>query len=143
MSADGMIWSAEADLERAVLESLRSDGDVQAIFGNPARIFDDETEQPAFPYAELERHGVEPRNISGSAGQAHTLTISTRSRDGGREEAKAALGTLRAAANRMTLALTGQRTVLVQPVYSDVMRAPDLRSFRGVLRIRIITEEAS
>lgn len=142
MSADGMMWSAEAALERAFLVALRADADVQAVFGNPARIFDDESPEPVFPYAELERHEVEDRGTSGKAGQAHTLTLSVRSRDDGRAGAKAALGALRAASERAEVALMGQRTVLIQPVYSDVMRARDLRSFRGVLRVRIITEEA-
>ena len=59
------------------------------------------------------------------------------------EAAKEALGALRAACERMVLTLSGQRAVLIQPVYSDVLRAPDLRSFRGLLRVRIITEEAA
>ena len=143
MSADGMIWSAEAALERAVLVALRADADVQAIFGNPARVFDDETLEPAFPYAELERHEVEERGSSGASGHAHTLNFAIHSRDGGRAAAKDATGALRAACERMSLTLSGQRVVLIQPVYSDVLRAPDLRSFRGLLRVRIITEEAA
>ena len=142
MSADGMIWSSEAAVFKAVLQALRADSDVQSIFGTPARVFDDETSEPVFPHAEIEGHAVEPRDASGMAGQAHTLTLAVRSRHGGRDAAREALGVLRAAADRMTLTLSGQRVVLVQSVYSDVMRAPDLRSFRGVLRIRIITEEA-
>ena len=143
MSADGMIWSAEAALERAVLIALRADDDVQAIFGNPARIYDDETSEPIYPYAELERHEVEDRSAIASPGQAHTLTLVVRSRDGGRAVAKEALGALRAASERISLSLYAQRVVLIQPIYSDVLRAPDLRSFRGILRLRIITEEAA
>lgn len=143
MSADGMIWSAETTLERAVLHALREDNRVQVHLGVPARIYDDETSEPIFPYAELERHVVEDRGAALKAGQAHTLTFSVRSRDGGRTAAKEALGALRAASEAMSVTLAGQRIVLVQPVYCDVMRAPDLRSFRGVLRLRIITEEAA
>ncbi|WP_084395659.1 DUF3168 domain-containing protein [Henriciella aquimarina] len=142
MSADGMIWSAEAALERAVLTGLRADTEVQAVLGHPARIFDDESPEPVFPYAELERHEVAERGSAGVPGQVHTLTFAVRSRDGGRAAAKEVLGALRAASERLSLSLAGQRVVLIQPVYGDVMRARDLRSFRGVLRLRIITEEA-
>ena len=142
MSADGMLWSAEAALERAFLEGLRADAAVQAVLGSPARIYDDETTEPVFPYAELDRHEVGNRGASGSPGQAHTLTLAVRSRDGGRAVAKEVLGALRAAAERLDLMLAGQRCVLIQTVYSDVMRTPDLRAFRGIIRIRIITEEA-
>ena len=142
MSADGMLWSAEAALERAFLEGLRADPEVQAVLGSPARIYDDETAEPVFPYAELERHEVADRSAGTVAGQAHTLTLGVRSRDGGRAAAKEVLGALRSAAERLDLALAGQRCVLIQAVYSDVMRTPDLRAFRGLVRIRIITEEA-
>ena len=142
MSTGGMIWSSEAAVLQAVLAALRADGDVQSIFGAPARIFDDETSEPGFPHAEIERHEVEPRDASAVAGQAHTLTFAVWLRHGGRDAAREALGVLRAAADRMEVSLPAQRVVLVQSVYSDVMRAPDLRSFRGVLRLRIITEEA-
>lgn len=142
MSADGMIWSAEAALQRAFLAALRADADVQAVLGDPARIFDDESPAPVFPYARLERHEVAERSATGAAGQAHTLSFGIRCRDGGRAAAKDAVGALRAAAEAADLALAGQRVVLIQPVYSDVVRTPDLREFRGLLRIRIITEEA-
>lgn len=143
MSADGMVWSAEAALERAFLEALRGDAGVQALLGDPARIFDAETDQAAFSHAILERHKCEDRSASGAAGQAHTLTLAVRSRDGGRAEVKEILGALRVAAETAVLALVGQRVVLIQTVYSDAMRTPDLREFRGLLRVRIITEEAA
>lgn len=143
MSADGMFWSAEAALERAFLDALRAHADVHALLGSPARIFDAETDQPAFPHVLLEGHETEDRSGSGIAGQAHTLTLAVRSRDGGRAAAKEVLGALRNAAETASLVLVGQRVVLIQPVYSDVMRTPDLREYRGIIRIRIITEEAA
>ena len=87
--------------------------------------------------------GTHGRGSAGASGHAHTLSFAIHSRDGGRAAAKEALGALRAACERMSLTLSGQRVVLIQPVYSDVLRAPDLRSFRGLLRVRIITEEAA
>ncbi len=142
MSADGMIWPAEAALERAFLTALRTDGDVQALLGSPARIFDDETQEPAFPCAFLDRHEVSERSVSGMAGQSHTITLSVRSRDGGRAAAKEVIGALRQAADNAGITLASQRVVMVQTIYSDVMRTPDLREFRGIIRVRIITEEA-
>ncbi|MGB3626538.1 MAG: DUF3168 domain-containing protein [Henriciella sp.] len=143
MSADGMLWSAEAALERAFLEALRADAEVQSLLGSPARIFVAETDQAAFPHAILERHECADRSASGVAGQAHTLTLAVRSRDGGRADVKDILGALRAAGEAAVLSLAGQRVVLIQTVYSDAMRTPDLREFRGLLRIRIITEEVA
>lgn len=143
MSADGMMWSADAALSQAVLAALRADPVVQAIYGSPARIFDDETSEPAFPYAELERHEVEDRSSALTPGQSHTLTVTVRTRDDGRSAAKEAVGVLRAAFETMRLSIPGMHVVLVQPLYSDVLRTPDLRSFRGIIRIRIIVEGAT
>ena len=143
MSADGMIWSSEAALQGAFLEALRSDNDVQSLLGNPARIFDDETDAPAFPYVVLEGHEWEDRGTSLAAGQSHTLTLAIRSRDGGRAAIKDIIGALRACCEQMTLSLMGQRVVLIQPLYGDAMRTPDMREFRGLLRISVITEEAA
>ncbi|MEM5517886.1 DUF3168 domain-containing protein [Henriciella sp. AS95] len=143
MSADGMIWSAEMALQQSFLTALQADPNLQALLGNPARIFDDETEQPAFPHVVLEAHTCEDRGASGVAGQSHTLTLAVRSRDGGRAAVKEIIGALRAACEGMELMLSGQRVVLIQPLYGDAMRTPDLREFRGLLRIRIITEEAA
>ena len=142
MSADGMIWSASADLQRAFLTALRADSDVQALLGTPARIYDDETPEPVFPCAQLERHEVVDRGSAGSAGQAHTITLGVRSRFGGRAAAQEIVGTLRAATDRLVLSLSGQRIVLVQTVYCDVMRTSDLSEFRGIVRVRLLTEEA-
>lgn len=76
------------------------------------------------------------------AGQSHTITLSVRSRDGGRAAAKEVIGALRQAADNAGITLASQRVVMVQTIYSDVMRTPDLREFRGIIRVRIITEEA-
>ncbi|MDJ0920555.1 MAG: DUF3168 domain-containing protein [Henriciella sp.] len=140
MSADGFLAGSDADLLRAVLLALRSDSDVQAVLGAPARIYDDETQGAAFPYAILERHEREPADGSEFCGAEHRLRFATYSRFGGRTEAREILCALRSAIDRLQLDLVGQRIVLAHVTYSDAMRARDRRSFRGVLRARIITE---
>ncbi|KCZ66212.1 hypothetical protein L53_02510 [Hyphomonas sp. L-53-1-40] len=52
--------SAEAAIESALMDLLRADAGVQSVFGNPARVFDAESDAPIFPYAQLERHEVTP-----------------------------------------------------------------------------------
>lgn len=137
-----MAPGAEADLQAGLLQALRANSDVQAIFGTPPRLFDAETDEAAFPFAVLERHECQPSWASGVAGQEHRITFTTASRYGGRQEAKRAVGALRAALERVTLSLPGQALVLAHVVYSDVIRTSDRRRFRGLLRVRIITEEA-
>lgn len=142
MSADIMAAGAEAELQIAVLDALRADAGVQDVLGSPARIFDGETDAPLFPYVELERHDVRPRGSAGRAGQAHTITFGLRSRSGGRADAVRILSALRQVIDGLGGELATQTVLLSQTLYADVMRTPDLREFRGVLRVRIITEEA-
>lgn len=142
MSADGTLFAgAEAELSRALLAALKADPDVQGAFGTPARLFDDESRSAPYPFAVLERHETEPSGASGVDGQIQRITLAVYSRRGGRSEAKALLGIVRAAAERAQPVLIGQRIVLLQTVYSDVLRSPDLRRFRGLIRLKIITEE--
>ena len=141
MSADGFFASSDNALVTGVLDALRADPEVQALLGQPARIFDDETDAPVFPYAMLERHERFEAGSAGVNGAEHRLSLATWSRHGGRSEAKLILGTLRAAVDAMTVSLPGQTIILAHTVYSDAMRTRDRKAFRGVLRIRIITEE--
>jgi hypothetical protein len=142
MSGGSILHSAEADLQAALLEVVRADAGVQGLLGTPARVFDSGGGEPVFPYAELERHEVSDRGSSRSAGQAHTISFGVRTRFGGRQAAKEIIGALRVAVEQSAIMVVGQRVILIQTIYSDVMRTADLREFRGLMRIRIIIEEA-
>lgn len=133
--------SAETAVQAALMAALRADAGVQAIFGADARIYDDETEAPAFPFARLERHECRPAGASGGEAQEHIVTLAVSSCYGGLREAKAALGALRAAVEGAGWAGAGRHIVLAYTLYADAMRQFDRRAFRGVIRFRIISEE--
>ncbi|MEL7127938.1 MAG: DUF3168 domain-containing protein [Pseudomonadota bacterium] len=141
--ADGLgtFVSPECRLQAAVLAGLRADPDVREIYGDPARVYDDETRGPAYPYATLERHESRPAGAADCIAREHTLTFAVTSRYGGRAYAKDALGALRSAIERMDIAPEGQTVVLAYTTYGDVFRTQDRQAFRGVIRIRIISEE--
>ncbi|MEM7662001.1 MAG: DUF3168 domain-containing protein [Pseudomonadota bacterium] len=141
--ADGGILprDAERTVADALLQALRADTDVQAVFGDPARIHESETQEPIYPYAILERHETRPAGSAGVSGTEHILTLGIASRFGGRRYAREFMGAIRAAVERAELAIAGQRAVLSYTSYGDVFRARDRRTLRGLLRIRIITEE--
>ncbi len=141
MSAHGFFAASDAELISEILEAVRSDAEVQAVLGNPARLFDDETRGAAYPYAMLERHERLNADASEVCGAEHRLQFVTMSRHGGRTEAKEVLGALRFAVEHTAPTLSGQRVVLAHVTYSDAMRSRDRRAFRGVLRARILTEE--
>ena len=140
MSTDYSSLSEDSDLVSTLLEALRADDGLQTLLGSPARVFDDETGVSLFPYIVLERCERQDASASGVNGADHRLQFATLSRDGGHGEAKSLLTALRIALQRIELSLDHQRVVLVHPTYSDVMRAPNRQVFRGVMRVRIITE---
>lgn len=133
---------AEADVLKALMDMLRADSDVQVVFGTPARIYDDETGRAAFPFAQVEKHESLPAGASGVSAIEHKITLGVLSRYDGLSGAKAAVGAIRSAVERGTLTVPGQAVVLSHPIYVDVMRRADRRAFRGVVRVRIITEES-
>ena len=141
MSADGFFATSAPELVDAVLSALRSDETIQSVLGNPARLFDDESRQPNYPYAVLERHESTDSSSSNHFSLEHRLQFATYSRHGGLREAKAILGALKHAMEHLSLSLTHQRIVLTIPTYCDVMRTQNQTVFRGVLRVRIHTEE--
>lgn len=140
---DGTVSGANAEcaLQKAVMAVVRADVDVRRVFGMPPRVYDDETQGPAYPYATLERHETRPASAAGVAAIEHMLTFAVLSRFGGRAFTKEAVGVLRAAIERADILPDGQHVVLALPAYGDVFRTPDRQAFRGILRLRIISEE--
>ena len=141
MSGADISISGEHDLVAAILTALRVDAIVQAALGNPARVYDDETPGPAYPYAVIERHESQAANGVSTRGLDHTVQIATYSRHGGAYEAKRLLSALRAAFETLQITLPEQRVVLIVPTYCDAMRTKNQYLFRGVLRVRVVTEE--
>ncbi len=133
--------SAETGVQDALLSVLRSDAAVADIFG--PRIYDDESEAPAYPFVRLERHECRPAGASLGEATEHVFTLAVSSRDGGLREARGALAALRAAVEGAVWTLPEGRIAHAYTVYSDAMRQADRRAFRGVIRFRIISEEAS
>ena len=140
MSADGFLIDAETALLDTLLEALRADADIQSAFGSPARLYDDETRSPVYPYAYVDQFQTEVLGSARHSESEHRITFVIHSRYGGRQEAKALIGAFRAALDHLSLQPPGQSVVLCHTVYSDTLRSSDLRSFRSLIRVRIITE---
>lgn len=143
MSFDGFLVDAEAGVVEAVLAVLRGDEGVARAMGEPARVFDSETEGGYFPYVRLERHKVTPADTLEAARAEHILQFESRSKYGGFLEAKAILGALRAAieaADWAAVMPAGQRVVMALVTYADVMRTRRGTSLRGLFRVKVLVE---
>jgi Protein of unknown function (DUF3168) len=131
---------AEAAVQSALMAGLRADAGVVAAFGDPARVYDDETRAPAFPFARIERHESVP---TGTGDTEHKISIAVTSREGGLMAAKDALSAIRAALEGMAWVVAGHHVVMAHVIYADTMRASGGEAFRGLIRIRIISEEVA
>lgn len=143
MSFDGFVASAETAIAETVLRVLRAGLAVREALGDPARVLDGETRVEAFPYVRLERHEVRPGDAVNPPRHEHVLQFVSLSRHSGLSEAKGILGALRAAIEANDWpneTLPDQRIVTAMVTYSDVMRTRDRRAYRGVLRVKLITE---
>ncbi len=130
----------ESALQKALIAHLRADGALQALLGDPARIWDEAPRGAAHPHLLIGRSESRPVAAEG-CGVEHQLSLRCASRFGGTEEAKAICSAVRAAVHEAALAADGVRAVSIRATYADVFRSGDLKRVWGVVRIRAVTED--
>ena len=130
----------ELALQKALIIHLQAGPAVQALLGQPARIWDSPPRDAALPHLLIGR--CESRPVGADGGgvqQALTLTVVSRFR--GTEEAKAILAAVRAALSDVVLEADGVRTVGLRVTFADVFPGADGARTFAVLRVRAVTEE--
>ncbi|MFA7262020.1 MAG: DUF3168 domain-containing protein [Caulobacter sp.] len=132
--------SPDLALHRAIFDHLRADADLAALLGDPPRVHDETPAQPVWPLVVFGRAETRPWGGLDGEGLEHALTLTGLSRFDGAEEARAIVAALRARLHNADLALDGWRLVNLRVTYGDVFRAADGRDFRGVIRVRAVTE---
>jgi hypothetical protein len=126
----------EAALRQALETALASDASVQALLGDPLRLFEARSKTAAYPHASWGRAQSQARDGDGVALIEHRLTVDIWCRDGGAIETT---GQLREALRGLDLVLpVPWRLVSLMPVYSDVFATRDFRVSRGVIRLRAL-----
>ncbi|MGV8929593.1 MAG: DUF3168 domain-containing protein [Brevundimonas sp.] len=130
----------ELALQKALIVHLNADVALQALLGEPARIWDAAPKDAGFPHLLIGR--CESRPVGADGGgveQALTLTVVSRFR--GTEEAKAVLAAVRLSLNDAALEADGVRTVNLRVTFADVFPGADGARTFAVLRVRAVTEE--
>lgn len=130
------IEALEAEIRRVVTE----DADLQAEFGSPVRLVDGGTARSAFPFIRFVRHDTRPEEPFEGGPIEHRVSLEVLVRSGGRAEATRLLGLLADRLRASTLTPAGLNLVLFHPVYSDVFLRADGTIFRGLLRLRALSE---
>ena len=132
--------SPDLALQKALLDHLRSDADLTALLGDPARIHDEPPAQRVYPLVVFGRAQTRPWGGLEGEGLEHALTLTCLSRFDGTEEAKAVVAALRARLHNAALTLVGWRLVNLRVTYGDVFRAADGKTVQGLIRLRAVTE---
>lgn len=141
MSREVFCKQSSSELIASILAGIRADRHIQALLGDPARIFSDHEPGATMPFIELERHETTDTSTHGVCSFEHQLQFASASQSGGLTEAKSIIMTLRRVISDLSLALVTQRVVLIIPTYCDVMRGKNQHLYRGLLRVRVHTEE--
>lgn len=130
----------EMALQKALIAHLQGDAAVQALLGEPARIWDAPPDRPAFPHLLIGRSESRPVRADGG-GVEHALTLTIVSRFRGTEEAKAVLAAVRLRLADAAVEADGVRTTALRASFADVFPGADGARTFAVLRVRAVTEE--
>lgn len=130
----------EGALIAALIAHLQGDAALQALLGEPVRIWDAPPQDAVFPHLIVGRGESRPV-AAAECGMEHRLTLSCASRFAGSEEARAVAAAVRARLDGAVLTGGGVRTVGLGVTFSDVFRSADRRRAWAVMRVRAVTEE--
>ena len=126
--------------QEALTSAFQADGAVKAALGNPARIYDAPVKMGAWPFAVWRRWETRNVDASGVPTHEHLATLEVASKQTGATEARAAVAALAGRANETIPSAIGAKIILVLPIYTDVLRSADGRSWLGIIRLKIIAE---
>jgi len=127
-------------LAKVVHAALVSNAHMQLILGDPPRLYDSAPEDPVFPY--LTYGPMRSVDIGGDETEliSHQMTLHIWSRYEGRAEVFASLNYIAEALNVEALSASDMSVVNANPIYVDVLRAPDGRTMHGLLRMSFSTQ---
>jgi hypothetical protein len=133
--------SASLALQQAIFAALSANSDLQALIGDPPRLFDFVPRDSAFPYVVIGDGTESNWSTATEAGSEHAVVLNVWSRSTGHKEAKQIAEVLRAALDNASLSLTGFALVGIRHLATDFARQPDGQTFRATLRFRAVVEE--
>ena len=135
MTADSQ-WPLQQGLHAA----LSGDAALQALLGDPARIFDQVPQDSAFPYLVIGEDTTGPFDTKTESGMEHRLTIHSWSRYRGLKETKQLMAAVTAALDGAGLSVSGHELVLIRQEFGATFLDPDGLTRHGVQRFRALTQ---
>ena len=127
-------------LQQAIYAGLGANAQVQAVLGNPPRLYDAVPRDAVFPYAVLGDGQETDASTATEQGSEHTLAVHIWSRAGGHRECKQTAEAIRDALDNAALVLAGFALIDIRFQSADYARQPDGETWRASLRFRAVTE---
>ncbi|MCA3692685.1 DUF3168 domain-containing protein [Aquidulcibacter sp.] len=126
--------------QQALDAVFRADPTVQAALGNPVRLVEAPVKLTAYPFAIWRRWETKPIDSSLVQSDEHIATLEVVCRQNGAEVAREAVAALASCAAAARPNAIGARIVLILPLFCDVLRSADGRSWLGLVRLKIIAD---
>lgn len=130
-------------LRQALYTALTGDAVLQALIGDPARVYDDVPADAAFPFVTFGDAAANDWSAAGTLGSEHLITLHVWSRYEGHKEAQQILEALEALLHDASLSPTGHALINLRFVSSGIIRDPDGATTHGFIRFRAVTEQTS
>lgn len=126
-------------VQDALYEALRADAGVQALLGDPARLYDHVPPDAAFPFVTLGDMQAETFDTSDHDGIMQRVTLHVWSRQRGRQECKVILEALHDRLHHRTLSITGRQHVLTRFMAAETLLDDDGLTYHALAQYRVIT----
>lgn len=128
------------ELWQAVFDALTADAALQAMLGQPPRIFDHVPDNTPFPYLVIGDGATLEAGSDTGAGSLHRLVLHAWSRAHGRSECRALMDAAHAVLHEAALPLGARVLTYLRFEGSDVLRDPDGRTWHGLIRFTARSE---
>ncbi len=125
-------------LQKSIQVALSADADLQIIIGDPARIYDEVTEEAIYPYLTMGGVKITPYDGHNHA-YVHEFHVHAWSNYAGRREVKAIIDQVHNVLHDADLVIEGHKLVSIRFIFSDIFRKPDGETYHAVMRYRAIT----
>ncbi|WP_300529558.1 DUF3168 domain-containing protein [Maricaulis sp.] len=131
--------SALKDIRAAVETALAANAGARALLGDPLRLAASRSRHLAFPHASWGRMTLLSRGAEGVDLTECRLTLDVWCRDG---DAAAVTGQLRSILRDLSPVMpAGTVLMTLEPVYTDVFQTANPRIQRGLVRLRVLTQQ--
>lgn len=125
----------------SLISALAADSGVQAVLGNPARVYDHRPAMATFPYAVVSAGEARDIGTKTLAVTSHGVTLDVFSQKRAGSEVRQVLAAMRSALHDATLTLSAGHAVRCQQELVSVRFDPKSETSHGVARYRIVVSE--